>query len=205
MLNSSIWTAPVTTSTVTVTNGLLNLNAAGSLASGAVARVSSYRSFPIYTSYSTAPTMQVQFSAVPVANMIHEWGFIIHTGVATPTDGVFFRITAAGTLVCVVNNNGAEVASSPLDFSALIGINTTRSFLIYANTSEVVFWIDNIAVASIPRPATAGSVTQSQMLPVSFRSYNNATVSGTAQIMKVGAVNVTLADMNQTKAWSHIM
>jgi hypothetical protein len=149
--------------------------------------------------------MQVQFSAVPVAKMVHEWGFIIHTGVTAPTDGAFFRITAAGEFLCVLNNAGLEVLSTPLDYNALIGINTTRSFLIYANTAEVVFWIDNICVATIPRPVAAGSVTQSQMLPVSFRSYNTATVTGTAQIMKVGAVNVTLADMNQSKAWAHVM
>ena len=43
------------------------------------------------------------------------------------------------------------------------------------------------------------------MLPISFRSYNNAPVTGTAQIMKVGGVNVSLSDMNQTKAWAHVM
>jgi hypothetical protein len=84
-------------------------------------------------------------------------------------------------------------------------VNTIRTFLIYGNTSEVVYWIDNICVATIPRQAAAGSVTQSQQLPVLFRSYNNATVSGTAQIMKIGGVNVSLADMNQSKAWSHVM
>ena len=43
------------------------------------------------------------------------------------------------------------------------------------------------------------------MLPVSFRSYNAATVTGTASVMKIGAVNVSLGDMNQTKAWSHVL
>jgi hypothetical protein len=205
VLNSSLWTAPVTTSTVTVTNGLLNLNAAASLASGAVARVSSYRSFPIYTSYSTAPSIQFQFSAIPVANMVHEWGFGISTGVAVPTEGIFLRINATGELRAVVVNNSTESQSAPLDFDALIGINTTRTLIIYGNTNEVVFWIDNICVATIPRQAAAGSVTQSQQLPITFRSYNNAVVAGTAQIMRIGAVNVSLADMNQSKAWSHVM
>jgi hypothetical protein len=205
VLNSSLWTAPVTTSTVTVTNGLLNLNAAASLASGAVARVNTWRSFPLYTSYSTAPSILAQFSAIPVANMVHEWGFGIATGTASPTEGIFFRINAAGELRAVLNNNGTETQSAVLDYNALIGVNTTRTFLIYGNTSEVVYWIDNICVATIPRQAAAGSVTQSQQLPVLFRSYNNATVSGTAQIMKIGGVNVSLADMNQSKAWSHVM
>jgi hypothetical protein len=205
VLNSSLWTAPVTTSTVTVTNGLLNLNASSSLASGAVARVTSYRSFPIYTSYSTAPSIQFQFSSVPVANTVHEWGFIIHTGTSAPTEGLFMRISATGELRAVVNNNGTESLSDPLDFNTLVGINTTRTLLIYGNTNEVVFWLDNICIATIPRQTVAGSVTQSQMLPISFRSYNNASVTGTAQILKIGAVNVSLADMNQSKSWSHVM
>ena len=205
VLNSSLWTAPVATSTVTVTNGLLNLNAAASLASGAVARVSSYRHFPIYTSYSTSPSIQFQFSAVPVANMVHEWGFAIATGVVSPTEGVFMRITATGELRAVLTNNGSELTSAPIDFNTTIGIGTSRTLIIYADTNEVVYWIDNVCVATIPRPSTAGSITQSQQLPLMFRSYNTAVVTGTAQLMKIGAVNVSLSEMNQTKAWAHVM
>lgn len=200
-----MWTAPATTSTVTVTNGLLNLNAAASLASGSVARCTSYRSFPIFTSYSTAPSIQFQFSAAPVANMVHEWGFIIHTGTSAPTEGMLLRTDATGITKAVLVNNSSEYYSDPIDWNAVIGVNTTRTLLIYGNTNEVVYWIDNICVATIPRPNAAGSVTQSQMLPVSFRSYNSATVTGTASIMKIGAVNVSLGDMNQTKAWSHVL
>lgn len=205
VLNSSLWTAPATTSVITVTNGLLNLNSAWTTGSGAVARVSSYRHFPIYTSYSTAPSIQFQFSAVPVSNMVHEWGFGIATGVAAPTEGIFMRISATGELRAVVNNNGTESQSDPLDFNTLIGVATTRTLLIYGNTNEVVFWIDNICVATIHRQTAAGSVTQSQQLPILFRSYNNATVTGTPQIMKIGGVNISLSDMMQAKAWSHVM
>jgi hypothetical protein len=205
ILNSSIWTAPATTSTITVTNGLLNLNAAASLASGAVARVSSYRNFPIYTSFSTSPSIQFQFSAVPVANMVHEWGFAMATGTSTPTEGVFMRIKATGELVAVLVNNGSEVTSAPIDYNATIGVGFTRTLIIYGDTNEVVYWIDNICVATIPRQQAAGSITQSQQLPLMFRSYNTATVTGTAQIMKIGGVNVSLTEMNQTKAWSHVM
>jgi hypothetical protein len=205
VLNSSLWTAPVTTATVTVTNGLLNLNAAASLASGAVARVSSYRHFPIYISYATSPNIQFQFSAVPVANMVHEWGFAIATGVVAPTEGAFMRITATGELIAVLTNNNSELTSAPISFNDTIGVGTTRTLIIYGDTNEVVYWIDNICVATIKRPDAAGSIMQSQQLPLMFRSYNTATVTGTAQIMKIGGVNVSLSEMNQTKVWSHVM
>jgi hypothetical protein len=205
VLNSSLWTAPATTSAIAITNGLLTLNSAASLASGAVARVSSYRHFPIYTSYSTSPSIQFQFSAVPVANMVHEWGMFLATGTAAPTEGLFMRITATGELVAVLNNNGSEITSSVISFNDNVGVGTTRTLIIYADTNEVVYWIDNTCVATIKRPDAAGSVTQSQQLPVSFRSYNTAVVTGTAQLLKVGGVNVSLSEMNQTKAWSHVM
>lgn len=204
-LNTSLWASPVTTSTVTVTNGQLNIDPTASLVSGAVARVTSYRSFPLYTSYSTAPSIQFLFTGAPVANKVHEFGFIIHTGVAAPTEGMFMRIDATGNLRAVLNNNSVETQSDVLDFNALIGIWQTHTLLIYGNTNEVVFWIDNICVATIPRQTTAWSVTQSQQLPISFRTYNTATVTGTPPVMKIGAVNISLADMNQSKAWSHVM
>jgi len=52
-LNSTLWTAPAVTMTVTVAGGFANLNAASSIAINAVARVSSYRHFPCYKSYTT--------------------------------------------------------------------------------------------------------------------------------------------------------
>jgi hypothetical protein len=204
-LNARLWTAPVTTATVTVASGSLNLNAAASLASGAVARVQSYSQFPCYATYPTYVTMQLQFSASPVANSVHEWGAFIATGVAAPTDGAFFRITAASVLEAVVCNNSVETSEVITDFATLVGISTTRQFLVTVGSKHVDFWIDNIKVASIDSAASNGASTSSMNLPITFRSYNSALVVGTACLMKVGAVNVTLGEMNANIPWSHVM
>lgn len=203
-VNSGLWTTPVTTMTLTVTGGFANLNAAGSLASGAVARLSTYRSFPCYKSYTTYIESEVNFTSFPVIGNVCEWGAIICTGTTAPTDGAFFRVNASGEFRCVINNNGTETQSGTLDFSALVGVNTTHAFLIYVMSNKALFWIDNVLVASIEAPAGQGTTTSSQNLPLAFRNYNSSATS-TAQIMKVSMVNVTLADQSTNKPWGHII
>ena len=203
-LNSTLWTAPVTTATVTVAGGFANLNAGASVASGAVARLTTYRNFPCYRSYTTYFEAGVQFSSLPVAGNVCEWGSFISTGVASPTDGVFFRINASGELRGVVNFNGTETQSSTIDFNTLVGNNTSRAFLIYVISNKALFWIDNVLVAEVNAPTSQGQITSSMNLPMSFRNYNSVAVS-TAQVMKVSNVNVTFADMNTNKLWSHIL
>ena len=203
-LNSALWTAPVTTATLTVAGGFANLNAAGSLASGAVARLTTYRSFPCYKSYTTYFEMEVNFTSLPVAGNVCEWGAVISTGTAAPTDGAFFRVNSTGEFRAVINNNGTEIQSDTLDFSTLVSINHTRGFLIYIMSNKAFFWIDNQLVATLDAPAATGTVTSSQNLPLSFRNYNSSAVSS-AMVMKVSMVNVTLADMNTSKPWNAII
>lgn len=203
-INSTLWTAPVTTMTITSSGGYANLNAGASLASGAAARLQTYRHFPIYKSYTTYFDCDVSFTSLPVANNVCEWGAFLSTGTAAPTDGVFFRINAAGEFRCVVNNNGTEQQSDTLDFSSLVGINANKTFLIYVLSDKALFWIDDVLVATIHTSTAQGTVTQSQNIPFAFRNYNsNATSS--AQVMKVAMVNVTFADQNGNKQWPHII
>ena len=204
-LNSSLWTAPVTTAAVSVAGNLLTLNSASSLASAAVARVTTYRSFPVYATFPLYATMFIQFSAVPVPNCVHEFGMFISTGTAAPTDGAFFRINAAGELRAVLNTAGTETQSDTIDFSAKVGVNTSQQFLIGVGTDLIDFWINNECVATIPSPAALGASVGSGQLPLSFRSYNSNTVTGTAQLMKISNVNITLGEMNMSKAWSHVL
>ena len=203
-LNTGLWTSPTTTATLTVSGGFANLNAAGSLASGAVARLTTYRHFPCYKSYTTYFEKEVGFTSTPVIGNVCEWGAFISTGTAAPTDGAFFRLNAVGEFRAVINNNGTETQSGTLDFDALVGVNTTHSFLIYVMSNKALFWINNILVATVEAPAGQGTTTSSQNIPMSFRNYNSNATS-TAQIMKVSMVNVTLADQNTNKPWGSIL
>ena len=203
-LNSALWTAPVTTATLTVAGGFANLNAAGSLAINAVARLTTYRSFPCYKSYTTYFEKEVAFTSLPVLGNVCEWGAFISTGTAAPTDGAFFRLNAVGEFRAVINNNGTETQSGTIDFATYVGVNTSRAFLIYIMSNKALFWIDNHLVATLPAPAGQGTITASQNLPLSFRNYN-ASATSSAQVMKVAMVNVTLADQNSNKPWCDVL
>jgi hypothetical protein len=203
-INTTIWTTPTTTATLTISGGFANLNAASSIAINAVARLQTYRSFPCYKSYTTYFEMELNFTSLPVVGNVCEWGAGISTGTTAPTDGAFFRLNAVGEFRAVINNNGVETQSGTLDFTTLVPINNTRAFLIYVCSNTAYFWIDNILVAKVEVPAGQGTVTSSQNLPLFFRNYNS-TATSTAQVMKIAMVNVTLADQTSNKSWPHVL
>lgn len=202
-LNTSIWQSPVTTSTISVTNGFANLNANLSVALGAVSQLRSYRHFSCYKQYTTYCEMEVQLANAPVSGNRLEWGLALMATTAIPTDGAFFRVTETGEFRCVLSFNGSETQSVSLSTS-LLGVAETHSYLIYVGSREVEFWIDNVMVANIPTPVGQGSSLSSMNLPVSYRCYNVTAVS-LAQVMKVGNVNVSWGDHNNNKPWGHVL
>lgn len=204
VLNSNIWTSVLTTMTTTVATGFANLNAGLSTASGAVARLSSYRGFPVYGAVKTYFETTMQFSQPPVTNNVSEWGLALATGVAAPTDGAIFRFNAAGEFRCVVINNSVELQSSTLDFNTLVGVNTTTNFIVSLGTSTVHFWINDNLVATIALPTAGSNTVSSCNLPIMVRTYNT-NVTGAAQVVKCGNTNVTYGDNNYTKPFPHQM
>ena len=202
ILNTSVWTAPVTTSTVVCANGFVTLNDNASVASAAVARLTSYRTFPVIGPYGVYFEIVAKFNSIPIINNVTEWGAGICTGTSAPTDGVFFRLTATGELKAIMNYNGTEVMSPPLDFETLIGINTTHVFVITATDGEVKYWIDDILVAVIDTISGAAFSTSSGSLPLFARTYNVTAVS-IAQKISIGQVSVTFADIVTNKPIGH--
>ena len=121
-INTTLWSSPATTMTITVNGGFLNLNAGLSVASGAVARATTYRHFPCYKTYSTFFEIEAQFAQLPVTGNVCEWGAFISTGVVKPTDGAFFRIDNVGSFRGVISFNGTETTTDALDFNTLVGV-----------------------------------------------------------------------------------
>lgn len=202
--NTALWSQNLTTMTATVAAGFANLNAGLSVASGAVARLQTYRSFPVYKTFTTYVEMEVQFTQVPQTSNVCEWGMFISTGTTAPTDGAFFRLTATSEFRCILNYNGTETQSAALDFSTLVGTNITKQFLIYVGSTSVRYWIDNILVAEILTPDGQGAAVASMNLPMTFRNYN-AAATALAQVMKVGNTNVTFGDQAMSKPWGHVI
>jgi hypothetical protein len=203
-INTTLWSSPATTMTIAVNGGFLNLNAGLSVASGAVARATTYRHFPCYKTYSTFFELEAQFAQAPVSGNVCEWGAFISTGVATPTDGAFFRLTSTGDFRGVISFNGAETSTSSLDFNTLVGVGSTKAFLIYISSNQAQFWIENVLVGTIIIPNGQGYTTASMMLPLSFRTYNISATSA-AQILKIGMVNITFGEQAMSKPWAHVV
>ena len=125
----------------------------------------------------------VQTCALPISNVIFDFG-LFRRGVSTafaPTDGAFFRLTAAG-LQGVVSNSGVETFTDP--FPAALGVGTwayvpgeAHQYLIQMTNVGVTFWIDNVLYGTIATPAAYGYPVKSSTLPWSIR---HAIVGGTA-------------------------
>jgi hypothetical protein len=203
-LNTAIWSATVTTMTVTVASGFLTLNAGASVAASVSARVSSYRSVPVFNTCSTYVDMTVQFSSTPVANNICEWGLgIAATALSAPTDGAFFRLNAAGEFRAIVSFGGVELQSGALNFTTIAGgANATSRYNISITSDTVRFWVNYQLVATINRASGGAAMIASQNLPILIRNYNNASGTATAQIMKIGVVSAYFSEFNTSKPWA---
>ncbi len=192
-LNTGLWTSPTTTMTVTVASGFLNLNASALTTTATVARVQTYRSFPMFGMSPLNAKMLVQFSQTPQTGNVCEWGLGIATASSAPTDGAFFRLSASGNLNCIVSFNGVENTPANLNFASLIGTSTAREFQIVVTENKVEFYIDDVMVANVMRATAQGASVASTNLPILLRNYNSGTTSA-GQVMKVGLVSVLLQD-----------
>lgn len=203
-VNTTLYSQNLTTMTVTQAGGWINLNAGNSVASAAVARVQTYRSFPVLGTFGVSAEFIASIPFAPVANNVTEWGLGIATGTSAPTDGAFFRLNATGEFRCVINNNGTESQSVALDFNALVGANIAKHFIIVLGEDNAVFWIDDVQVAVVSRPNNAPSVVSSGNLPILMRTYNSS-ATAQAQQLKVGMINVTLLDADDGKQWHYVL
>lgn len=203
-LNTNVWTAVKTTATAVVAGGFMTLNAGLSTASAAVARLQSYRGFPVYGAVKTYFEATVQFAQPPLANNVCEWGMAFSATTVAPTDGAIFRLNQLGEFRCVVINNSVELQSEPLNFTSLVGVDKTTNFVIAIGSGAVHFWINDVLVSVIAVTGAAANSISSCNLPVNFRTYNS-NVTAAPQVMKISNVNITFADNNYTKPFPHQM
>jgi len=205
-----------TTFTIAQTSGFVSLNNAATNVASSVAHVKTYRMFPLYGTYPTYAEMWLREANQEATFAISEWG-LFHlattTSIIAPTDGVFFRRLAGGTIRGVASYNGTE---------SYVDLNTTNvpsrdgtgnysagevsHYLIAIHNDVVRFWINDILVGSIACPAGQPSLASSSEAPLAFRTYVPAgTNSPTAKKVEVAWVNVSQGDMNTNKPWGHAM
>jgi hypothetical protein len=203
-LSTSLWTQILSTMTCTVAAGFVNLNPGLSTASGAYAQLRSYRHFPLYGTFGLWLQAEVQLSQVPIANNVVEIGAFLATTTATPTDGVFLRYNAAGEARLIINFAGSETQSNAFVATSVLSPNVSHKITIGIFDSNAELWVDNVLITSLAVPASQGDISACGQLPFAARIINSG-VTSSAQQIKIGLVNVTLADANVAKLWSHTM
>jgi hypothetical protein len=195
--NSAVWANNLTTMTVTFATGFMSLNGGSSTASGAVARVSTYKFFPLINGAGLSLEIDAILTQVPQTNNVVELGCFQAAGTTAPTDGFLFRYTSAGNLIGVVNYGGTETTTG--NFS-LPTANVTHSYLIRAEQEEVSFWIDGVLQGKITTPNNAAGPCQAMYQPITFRNYNSA-ITSAAQVLKVGEVRLFIRDLDNNRDW----
>ena len=170
--------------------------------------LSSYAMFPILGTQTLACDSELSFSQQPTINTVIDFGLFLRStsNPLTPTDGVYFRLNAAG-LQGVVNYNGTETNTGTFkqsfggaDWSYVN--NKKYQFILYITTRSVQFWINdagNIQMyGEIETPEGQGTPCMASALPFSIR---HAIVGGTAG----GVVNAQLARYNIRQGGSNVV
>lgn len=132
------WTAgqfiPNNTSITTATTGMY---------------LQTYANFPNIGANTLSGDVTVSFSAQPSANNFVEFGFtpVIASATATPSDGVFFRLTSAG-LQGVSSINGTETNTAIFTGAGGVGTwtytnNKRYQFIVYVSAVDAKFWVND--------------------------------------------------------------
>jgi len=154
------------TATLAMTGGFLVFNAGNSVASAAVARVQTFKTFPLHPAGSLEVAFRQRFAINPIANNVCEFGLGFAATTATPTDGVYFKLNTAGVLVGVMNINGTETTTAPM--SAPVA-GEVRHYRIVIDQDRIEFFIDGVLEGVILSPNTAAAVSLSRWQPLLMR------------------------------------
>jgi len=201
----------LTTMTAAQASGFLSLNSGNATASGNAANVRTYRCFPLLGSYPTYGDLWVREGNPTTTNAVSEFGFGYVSGVAAPTDGIFFRRLSGGQLQGVVNFAGTEVVANitPTNIPSRDGVGVydaseTNHYLISNHNDDVEFWINDALVARIQTPSTQGGPTSSSQQPIFARVYNSGVASAGRRV-EIGFMQVAGGDVMTNKPWAHQM
>lgn len=201
------------TMTSAQTTGQITLNSGLSTTTGQGTNFRTWRTFPLFGSYSTYGEFWAAIGNPTATNAVTEWGFGFCSGVtAQMTDGVIFRIIGGGTLRAVVINNSVDIATADItitniparDGSGSFDLTETQHYVIQVHNDEVDFWINNVLVAHLDTVSTYGAPTQSSYQPIMVRTYN-AGATSSARTFVWRFLNVGQGEIASNKPWGHQM
>lgn len=146
--NTGKHTNALTNFTATWTAGQFTTNTANITTVSSGALIATYAFFPMIGTQTLSIDAEIGFSAQPNANTFVEWGVgIVGAATVAPTEGVFFRLSAAG-LQGIASFNGTEVSTGVFPLSNGTGTwvyanNKRYQFILYHSAIETQFWVND--------------------------------------------------------------
>ncbi len=198
VVDTSAYQCVTATATLAMTGGYLVFNSGNSVASGAVARVQTYRPFQLSASSTNEIVFRARFNVALQANSVVEMGLGFAATTATPTDGVYFKVNTSGALQGVVNVNGTE-STTALAFTPVAGEN--NFYRLVQDQDQAEFYINGDLYGVLPIAATSAASSNARALPLLMRCYNAAAVS-TAFRMEISDVAIIGRDLASNRLWA---
>lgn len=197
IVDTSAYQVVTTTATVALGAGYLIFNSGNSLASGAVARIQTYKSFQLLGSSSLEVAFRVRFAINAQTNNVAELGVGYAATTATPTDGAYFKMTTAGNIVGVMNRNGVETTTPSL----LVPVANTVYYLrLLVDQDRLEFYVDGVLEGVLTTPSSDPAITITRSMPLLMRLYN-ALATTSAQRMEVNDVILITRDLSTNRSW----
>jgi hypothetical protein len=192
-----------TTMTMTWAAGALNTNGSSITTTATAAQIQTYRHFPLLGSGVIYVETTLALSNTMPTNVNLDFGLmtLAAAGTSVPTDGVYFRVNSAG-IVGVLNTNGTETTTAPFTFTQ--AINRFDKFTACINQSELEFWINDVLMATLDRPAAASQPMYAASAPFAIRHHNTG-VAGAVVQGKFGGYAVSEGDMDTSRLWASAM
>ncbi len=186
-ISPSVWRQDLTTMTTSVSNNAVILNAGNSVASGAVARLTSWRQAETPRGADRVVAWRAMLPT-QVTGAVIEMGMFTATGTTAPTAGAFFRYASDGSLRgVIISVSGAESTTATISTPTL---NAAHDYMILIGGTSVIFQIDNVVVGVISLGDTSPSPVTSESGPFCARLYNAAATATAQQVQLYRCVGV---------------
>ena len=170
-------------------------------------QLSTYAFFPVTGTTTLSLDAELAFSAQPTTNTFIEWGMGVPGGAtAAPSDGVFFRLNAAG-LQGICSYNGSETSTGVFPLSGGTGTwvytnNKRYQFIAYQSEVEAVFWVNDgtgaVMLGRIPLPTGQPRMSMASASQAFFKHRIVGGAAAGAFSAFVGGYNVRQGGTNIT-------
>ena len=194
-------------------NNYLTLNSADTTTANTSVVMRTWRTFPLFGSFSTELHIIAKEVNTGATNVISEWGLGYATTTSAPTDGIFFRRLSGGILRAVLVYNSIEKVQEiditnipPRDGAGVFSATEWTHYKIMTNNDQVFFIINGVIVANFDAPAFSPIPTSSQEQPVTARVYiPTGQTASSGRRLDVAYFEVTSEDIASYKLYSHQM